>query len=190
MLTGQVKAAPRKLVKLFRDKLTGLNIFPMRSFGNSLDSTQAKRLARLATRLYIILLILAMIILALYVIVQPELLTKTFVEPSRQLYDRLAREHLDTLQCPCSSISMTYERFVQIAPAFHQVGSKSSHSLKIEHFGPHRYVRVHSLPINGGQVLPEGSVLISLPIWRQTIGDFSPLIYSFSPDYARSLFSR
>ena len=105
-------------------KLVNLNVFSVRTFGSSIDRAQAKHLGQLATRLYIVLLVIGIVILGLYTIIQPQTLTKTFLKPSLNLYNSLIVDHSDTLECPCSSISSTYEGFIQIEPIFHQVSRK------------------------------------------------------------------
>ena len=52
---------------------------------------------------------------------QPQIVTKIFNKPSFNVYNRLIHDHENTLQCSCSSISSTYDRFVQIESVFHQV---------------------------------------------------------------------
>jgi hypothetical protein len=98
-----------------------LNLFPLRSFETNNDRLNAKYLGQLATRLYMALLCIGLSILAFYTIIQPSLLTKTFVKPSIDIFKRLMKDHSDTLICPCSSISTPYDRFVQIEPSFHPV---------------------------------------------------------------------
>ncbi|CAF0976794.1 unnamed protein product [Adineta steineri] len=81
------------------------------------------RLGQITTRLYIVLLIIGHVILILHTIIQPQILTKIFDQPSLTTYDRLMVDHSDTLQCPCSSISSIYNRYITIEPVFHQVCS-------------------------------------------------------------------
>ncbi|CAF1509537.1 unnamed protein product, partial [Adineta steineri] len=100
-------------------------MFPLWAFGSDTNRMRAKHLGQLATRLYILLLVISFTIIALYTIIQPQLLTKTFDNPSFNLYNNLIREHRTTLQCPCSSISSTYDHYVQIIPIFHQVCSST-----------------------------------------------------------------
>ena len=103
-------------------KLINLNIFPLRTFGSSIDRTRAKRLGQLTTRLYIVLLIISFVIATLYTIIQPRTLTKTFDQPSLDRYKQLLIDHNnDSLQCPCSLISSMYKEYVTIEPVFHQV---------------------------------------------------------------------
>ncbi|CAF4252935.1 unnamed protein product, partial [Adineta steineri] len=98
-----------------------LNIFPIWRFGSNTDRMTAKRLGQWSTRIYIILFTMSLTIIIIYIGVQPQMLTKSFNEPSLNVYNRLLRDHGDTLQCPCSLISSTYSQFIQIKPVFHQV---------------------------------------------------------------------
>ncbi|CAF1035768.1 unnamed protein product [Adineta steineri] len=83
----------------------------------------AKRLGQMATRIYIVLFTVGIIILVLYTIVQPQPLIKTFDKPSFNLYNQLSQKHGDKLKCPCASIVSTYERYVSIEPVFHEICS-------------------------------------------------------------------
>ncbi|CAF1505214.1 unnamed protein product [Adineta steineri] len=103
--------------------MINLNIFPIWRFGSNTDRMTAKRLGQWSTRLYIVLFLTSLTIIIIYIGVQPQMLTKSFNEPNLNVYNRLLREHGDTLQCPCSSISSTYSQFIQIKPVFHQVCS-------------------------------------------------------------------
>ncbi|CAF1042277.1 unnamed protein product [Adineta steineri] len=105
--------------------LINLNIFPKRSFANNINHIKAQHLGRLSTRLYIVLLIIAIVILSLYTIIQPQILTKSFPQPSFKTYNDLLIHHSSTLQCSCSSISSTYNQFINIEPMFHQICSSS-----------------------------------------------------------------
>ncbi|CAF0942304.1 unnamed protein product [Adineta steineri] len=50
---------------------------------------------------------------------------KTFDKPSFNVYNGLVKDHGDTLQCQCSSISSTYNQYVQLEPIFHQICSST-----------------------------------------------------------------
>ena len=96
-------------------------MFPLHTFGSNVDRMRAKYLAQLATRLYIVLLIIGLAILTLYSVIQPRLITKPFKEPSFEVYNRLMHDHSDTLKCPCSFVSSIYDRYIKMEPKFHQV---------------------------------------------------------------------
>ena len=110
---------------LLYTKLIDLNLFPPWTFGSAVDRTRAKRFGQISTRLYIVLLALSIALLTLYRVVQPEMLTKTFIKPPFDTYHRLIQDYEDTLQCPCSRISSPFDNFVTIEPTFHQVRKES-----------------------------------------------------------------
>ncbi|CAF0992437.1 unnamed protein product [Adineta steineri] len=118
---SRIKQNIFKLIKLLPTILSNLNIFPRRTFGGHFHDDKAKYFGQLSTRLYIILLIITMIVLAFYNVIQSRTIIKTFDKPDIDIYNSLLLTHSDTLQCRCSSISSTYNHFVQIQPVFHQI---------------------------------------------------------------------
>jgi hypothetical protein len=102
-------------------EIIDLTIFPQYTFGNNVNRMRAKRLNQLATRLYILLIIIGFVILSLHTLVQPQVLTETFIKPSLTTYEHLLVDHGDILQCTCSLISSTYDQYINIEPIFHQV---------------------------------------------------------------------
>ena len=120
-LSKRIRTLSQKLIMLVYTKLISLNLFPGRTFGSNIDRTRDKRYGRWATRLYILLLIIGLVILIFHTIIQPQVLRKTFESPSLDVYERLLLDHSEALQCPCSSISSTYDQCITIEPAFHPV---------------------------------------------------------------------
>ena len=123
-LFDRFKQMFRELITLLHTKLINLNVFSVSTFGSNIDRLKAKHFGGLATRLYVILLIVCFIVLGLYNVSQPQTMTKTFDKPSLNTYNNLILNHNDTLQCPCSSISSMYTHFIDIQPIFHQVISE------------------------------------------------------------------
>ena len=111
----------RNLTTLVYTKLVHLNIFSLRDFEINTDRMTTQRLGQWATRLYIVLLAIGLVILTLYTIVQPQTLTKTFDRPPLNVYNHLKQEYGDALKCSCSSIASTFNQFVNIEPEFHEV---------------------------------------------------------------------
>ena len=131
-MIDRIKVLSRKLVKLAFTTLTILNVFPLRNFGIRMDRRKAILLGKITTRFYIVLLIVSIVVLALYTAIRPRIVTKMFVKPTFDVYSNLLSYHSDTLQCLCSYISSTYDHFVKIEPAFHQVNpGKRFHLLLI-----------------------------------------------------------
>ena len=109
------------LISLVFTRLVNLNLFTQENFGINTDRLRNQRLGQLSTRLYIVVLIICFVVFILRTIVQPEILTKTFDKPSYIKYVRLVFDHSDNLECLCSSISLTYNRYINIQPMFHPV---------------------------------------------------------------------
>ncbi|CAF1258699.1 unnamed protein product [Adineta ricciae] len=76
-----------------------------------------------ATRVYLICMIISVIVLAFYSLMIKTNQSKTIGNPTESQYTELERQHLQSLSCPCSSISMPYSRFLTIQPEYHQVCS-------------------------------------------------------------------
>jgi hypothetical protein len=111
----------RKLATFLYNTAVNLKIFSLRDFGSDVNRTTAKQLGQYATRLYIILFSICLVVLTLYTIVQPQALTKTFDEPLINAYKGLIQDYGDKLKCSCSLIASPYHRFVEIEPVFHEV---------------------------------------------------------------------
>ncbi|UJR18426.1 hypothetical protein I4U23_005331 [Adineta vaga] len=119
----RIKATVQKLITLLYKILKELNIFNVRDFGNNIDRTTIKHLGIWATRLYLILFIIGLIILAIYNGVQSTRHTKTFEKPGFDKHNELYQKYGDELKCICSSVASPYERFVKTEAKFHQICS-------------------------------------------------------------------
>ncbi|CAF1552686.1 unnamed protein product, partial [Adineta ricciae] len=122
-LFDRLKTKVKELIRLIHNELINLNLFPPWTFGSNVDRATSKHFGQLSTRLYIVLLIGTFVILALYTVVRPQPLKKTFLSPSLHIYNSLIQEHGNELQCPCSRISSQYTNHVTIKSIFHQVCS-------------------------------------------------------------------
>ena len=123
-LFDRLKTIIQKLIVLLSTTAINLNMFPASHFGDNVNRATAKRLGQWTTRLYILLLIVTIGILALYTIVQPQTLTIPLNKLDLAAYDRLKRKAGDRLNCPCSSIATPYKNLVAIiSPKFHQVST-------------------------------------------------------------------
>ena len=118
---AQLKVLVRNLVTLLYTKLINLNAFPLWDFGSHVDRMTAIRLGQWATRLHIILFAIGFAILAVYTVIRPQTLTKTFDKPTFNLYNHLKRHYGDKLECLCSSIASKHNRYVDVKPVFHEV---------------------------------------------------------------------
>ena len=96
-----------------------LNIFKHQG-----SNEQQMHYERLATRLYILLLIVASVILASFSLLIEEFRRETIINPTKTQYNDLQKTYQSaSLSCPCQSISMNYSSFLDIYPVYHQVCS-------------------------------------------------------------------
>lgn len=76
-----------------------------------------------ATRIYLILLILAMTILTGYTALSRQTVIVEMNNPSQFQYERLQALYPNTISCPCSRITISAGSFINITATFHQVCS-------------------------------------------------------------------
>ncbi|CAF0881578.1 unnamed protein product [Adineta ricciae] len=119
----QIKNIVKNAIETIYNGIINLNMFPEEQFGKKFNQNQNYRFGQIATRLYLVILIIALIILIIYIIIQPQVLTKMIEKPSIEVFTKLFIKYNNTLQCPCSSISSMYKRYVTIQPTFHQICS-------------------------------------------------------------------
>ncbi|CAF0796397.1 unnamed protein product [Didymodactylos carnosus] len=75
----------------------------------------------MATRLYIVILIVSLLITTLYLSLGEELHRETALNPSESQYNHLQQTYPNSLICPCTSLSMSHQTFISIEPVYHQV---------------------------------------------------------------------
>jgi hypothetical protein len=77
------------------------------------------------TRIYLVLLTLAVIILVIYTWIETETQIVKILNPSQQQFDELRSDpqHSATLDCPCQNIIVPYQAFISMKPHYHQLCS-------------------------------------------------------------------
>ena len=100
-------------------KITTLNLFPDRSD----DDEISIRAQHYATRLYIVLFSIIIIVLVTVTSLSPQQNIQTIHWPQRTDYEYLQIFYPNTLNCPCSQVTITYNRFIYLKPSLHQVCS-------------------------------------------------------------------
>ncbi|CAF4595068.1 unnamed protein product [Rotaria sp. Silwood2] len=78
---------------------------------------------RIATRLYLFILLISLVTISFYSLLNEDLLEKTIYQPSEFQYKTLEKVYSSNLYCPCSTVSMNYSTFITIESYFHQVCS-------------------------------------------------------------------
>ncbi|CAF1007772.1 unnamed protein product [Adineta steineri] len=99
-----------------RDWLKKVNVFD--------DTNRAVSIEQqcLATRVYILLLIISLVILVIYTSLTYYLSTFTITNPSFEQYQQLQQRYgSDAVSCPCSRSSITYSAFIKLECDFHPV---------------------------------------------------------------------
>ena len=76
---------------------------------------------RLATRVFIITIILTTSVLLIYTALYESTRTVTVRSPTIENYLSLQAKYSQTLNCPCTSISNEYKHFLSFKPTFHQI---------------------------------------------------------------------
>ncbi|CAF1231607.1 unnamed protein product [Adineta steineri] len=108
----------RTFLLSIRNQLVELNIF--RHYPST--NTQIRH-QRYATRLYILLFFISIVILTIYTLSQGSIQSKTIFNPSQSEYIQLQQDYLNSLSCSCTSNSMPYSTFIELQPYYHQVCS-------------------------------------------------------------------
>ena len=78
---------------------------------------------RISTRLFIVLMIIALSILVLYTSLVIVTQNVTIKQPTVNIYTELQAKYSQTLVCPCTQISINYGKFISFDPTFHQICS-------------------------------------------------------------------
>ncbi|CAF1191479.1 unnamed protein product [Adineta steineri] len=104
------------LVKTVKESIEQLNLFK----SHSQDAHRVYR-ERILTRLYLILMTSAMIVLIFYTFLSMQTMNKTIMSPSKDQYEELQERYPDTLQCFCTEISIPYGELIVIEPTYHQL---------------------------------------------------------------------
>ncbi|CAF1006039.1 unnamed protein product [Rotaria sordida] len=87
------------------------------------DNPEDERIGIIATRLYIFLILIGLIILGFYTLLLKRNQTRTVKLPSLSTFETLYSMHSSTLNCPCSRFSMSYARIMSLSPHYHSICS-------------------------------------------------------------------
>ncbi|CAF1177877.1 unnamed protein product [Adineta ricciae] len=107
-----------RLVLSVKKNLVELNLFNDNSDNERFISDQ-----RIATRIYILILLIVLIILTFYSSLSREVHRETIQKPTQSEYGYLLSIYSSTLECPCSLISIQRNTFMEMEPEYHQVCS-------------------------------------------------------------------
>lgn len=90
-------------------------------FESGREETETVRRERWSTRIYLVLLIAILFVMALYKGLGNQTSQITVKRPSQALFESLDQKYPNTLYCPCSTIAINYATFIRIQPTYHQV---------------------------------------------------------------------
>jgi hypothetical protein len=90
-------------------------------FRSGLNEVEVVQQERWSTRLYLILMITALVILVIYTALGMQTVHVVVDDPSLSTYQTLQLKYTETLQCPCSQIAVKYRNFIQMQPIYHPV---------------------------------------------------------------------
>ncbi|CAF1149175.1 unnamed protein product, partial [Adineta ricciae] len=108
----------KKLFRLLKQKLIELNLF------KSIPSTNDTNILHqqyTTTRLYLILMLSAVIILTVFTLLRRQTIHVTVRSPSLEDFLRLDDQYSLTLNCPCNQISIENRLISYIVPEYHEV---------------------------------------------------------------------
>ncbi|CAF4711947.1 unnamed protein product, partial [Rotaria sp. Silwood1] len=98
-----------------------MSIMNFNLFDNhSRDPFEIKR-DRIATRVFILLFVIAINVLIINTSISVQTITNTIQNPSQMQYEKLLERYSTTLKCPCNIISIPHKEFIQITPIYHQL---------------------------------------------------------------------
>ncbi|CAF1490320.1 unnamed protein product [Adineta ricciae] len=97
-------------------KLVNLNLFDTET-----DDNHTKRNEILSTRIFVVLLILFLLLFILYQLLTYHSTLITVDKPTVQQYKNIEIEFSNSLQCPCTNISIPYKEFANITAKFYEI---------------------------------------------------------------------
>ncbi|UJR18419.1 hypothetical protein I4U23_005324 [Adineta vaga] len=108
----------KQIFPLAKKNLLDLNLFQTSSTNNQIIKEQIY-----SSRFYIISLIIIFPILLSYVLLNKKTVTITIELHSLNQYNSLRMKYPTTITCPCTDISIRYDRFIEVNPFYHQICS-------------------------------------------------------------------
>ncbi|CAF1271274.1 unnamed protein product [Adineta steineri] len=111
------------IMKSMKSYIINLDVFPTLPPTND---PKIIRINRYKTRIYLVLLITALIILVLYASLTQNIITNTIKSPSMSQFTALYAQYPSTLQCPCSRPTIKYNKFFsRLEPQYHEICSST-----------------------------------------------------------------
>ncbi|CAF1455212.1 unnamed protein product [Adineta ricciae] len=109
-----------------KDYFLNLNLFEPRPESNEVQDNQTRRWNLLTTRVYLIVLLSTLIVIALFLSLTSQTTIVKVEFPTKQQFEKLP----SNARCPCSQISFPHSKFVSLQTTFHQVCSSDVISVR------------------------------------------------------------
>ncbi|CAF3867982.1 unnamed protein product [Adineta steineri] len=107
----------------FINKILSNNFFHLISFNFIKQIFICHTENQIIRRLHVILVIGILTSLYMFSTFTPRVVTIQTNKPSLEIYEDLYKEYNDTLECPCSKLSMKYKSFLNLTTRFHEICS-------------------------------------------------------------------
>jgi hypothetical protein len=102
------------------NRLRKFNLFPSDNPETAINEYEVRGQI-ISTRVFLVLLLIALVILTIYSSQVQVIKSITIANPSIQQYISLYNNHSSTLTCPCKNIAILQQTFLNLQPTFHQV---------------------------------------------------------------------
>ena len=106
---------------MFANLFSRLKRFNIYSSSSTLNNEYELKNERISTRIFIVLLVLAILIIIIYTAQVTVTRTIDVKEPSYEQFQLLSSKHPETLKCPCNNVAIQHEDFIGLKPQFHQL---------------------------------------------------------------------
>ena len=139
------------ILKSVRNIIIQFNLFKR---ANEIQERQIHH-QRIATRVYIALIIIILSVLTFYTSLNKQTFTETILKPSELAYLQLESLYPSSLRCQCSQMSIDYDVILSIQPIFHPICSSDLVSsawmeLLRENYRPPPFGYADLLSMSGG----------------------------------------
>lgn len=106
----------KRLFEKTKLSITQLNLIDKRS-----QNPLRIHRARIATRLYIIAVTIAVAVIIFHMSLTKQTFREKIEFPTEKQYEELSEKYPDTVKCPCTTISIPYQAFIEVKPTYHQL---------------------------------------------------------------------
>lgn len=99
-----------------------MNFYKKESF--IVQAANIEHMAILASRIYVILLTMSVVILTFFNGLTTVTVSETVSSPSLAIFEKLYAAYPSTLSCSCQKVAISYDTILTVIPTYHQVSNK------------------------------------------------------------------